>query len=106
MFKLGSIGWERIELQFQWICFTRLDLIDPDFVSLNIYQPCFDVPTANRVLAQLQSGTERHQALADRINKRFYFRAGALFRQLTTIRSMPQLALQAKIAAGLFISRS
>ena len=80
--------------------------IDPDYVSLNIYQPRPGVPTANRVLAQLESGTARHQALANRINKHFYFRPNAFFRQLTTIRSFPQLALQAKIAASLFFNRS
>ncbi len=80
--------------------------IDPDYVSLNIYQPRPGVPTANRILEQLESGTERHLALADRINKHFYFRPGAFFKQLATIRSFPQLALQSKIAASLFFNHS
>jgi radical SAM superfamily enzyme YgiQ (UPF0313 family) len=80
--------------------------IDPDYVSLNIYQPRPGVPTAHRLLAQLETDIERHQALAEHINRRFYFQAGAFFRQLTTIRSVQQIALQAKIAAGIFLNRS
>jgi radical SAM superfamily enzyme YgiQ (UPF0313 family) len=80
--------------------------IKPDYVSLNIYQPRPGVPTGNRILARLASDTARHLALADRINKDFYFRPGVFFKQLTTVKSLPQLALQAKIAAGLFLNRS
>lgn len=78
--------------------------IKPDYVSLNIYQPRPGVPTTGRILARLESDTARHLALADRLNKHFYFRPGVFFKQLATVRSFPQLALQARIAAGLFFN--
>ena len=83
-----------------------LKAIDPDYVSLNIYQPRPGIPAGNRILEQLASGSAQYQNLADRINRDFYFRPGAILRQLCRVRSFPQLALQARIAFGLFFNHS
>jgi radical SAM superfamily enzyme YgiQ (UPF0313 family) len=83
-----------------------LKAIGPDYVSLNVYQTRPGLPADNRILNQLVSATERNMELADRLNKHFYFRPGKFFKQLATIRSLSQLTLQAKIAAGLFTYRS
>ena len=80
--------------------------IDPDYISLNIYQSRPGVPAGNRILEQLGSGTKQHLALAERLNRHFYFRPITFFRQLRTVRSFPQLALQTRIAAGLFFNQS
>ena len=80
--------------------------IKPDYISLNVYQTRPGVPEDDPFLEQLASGSKANLELADRLNKHFYFRPGALFKQLVGIRSLPQLALQAKIAAGIFFNHS
>jgi len=75
--------------------------LDPDLLSVGVYHPRPGVSRDAPTLAALAREREACDRLARRITRRFYCRPRTVVRQLASVRSVAQFALQARIAVRL-----
>jgi radical SAM superfamily enzyme YgiQ (UPF0313 family) len=79
-----------------------LNIIDPDYVSMNVFYPRPGSKVENPILNRLALNTEMHQTVANRINRYFYARRPkSAVRQVSYIRSPQQLAYMLRSAVNL-----
>jgi uncharacterized radical SAM superfamily protein len=79
-----------------------LNMIDPDYISLNIFYPRPGTKVENPILNKLALHTRIHETIANRINRSFYLhRPRSIARQLSFIRSPKQLANMVRAAVNL-----
>lgn len=82
-----------------------LDMIDPDYISLNPFYPRPGIDIENPLLNRLYLNREAPQAIANRINRYFYFRPRSIANQMLSVKSLNQFAFQLKIAASLLLNK-
>ena len=80
-----------------------LNIIDPDYISLNLFYPRPGIDIQNPFLNRSYLNREAHQAIAKRINRYFYFRPRTVARQMFAVQSLKQFIFQLKIAANLLL---
>ena len=82
-----------------------LDMIDPDYISLNLFYPRPGIDMKNPFLSRLYLNREAHEAIARRINRSFYFCPRSIANQILSVKSLDQFVLQTKIAGNLLLHK-
>jgi len=72
---------------------------------MNPFYPRPGIDIENPFLNRLYLNREAHQAIANRIDRHFYFHPRSIANQMLSVKNLNQFAFQVKIAANLLLAK-